>query len=235
VTIPTWAKYAAAVVAIVLLVLAGRAWLAQHDARLGADAAKSTAAPIIADAQKQIDAAKADAAKAVADRDARLAQIERQRKQPVTPQSFVAELPKVITSLPEPATIVPAPATSKEPAGSAAAVAVQIPAADLQALQNYKLDCDATGVKLDACQKIANAQLAELAASHTQLMAVIKERDADETALKGGTFWRRMLKSVECIAASGGGAAVGAWADKSQRARGAAVGAVTGTIVCEAF
>jgi len=235
----TWAKYVAGVAVIVLLVLAGRAWLAQHDANLAADSAKGASAPVIAAAQKQIDAAKADAAKAASDRDAQLAAIERQRKVPVTPQTFVAELPKTIPSLPEPVTVVSSSATSSEkPAetgSKAAAGGVLIPAADLQALQNYKLDCDATGVKLDACQKIANAQLAELAASHTQLQAVIAERDADERVLKGGTFWHRLLQTTKCVAISGGAAAAGAWVDKSQRARGAAIGAVTGTVVCEAF
>jgi hypothetical protein len=239
VTISPWWKIGACVLVCVLAALNVAALLREHDARLKAEAVEAAQQQVISGAQEAIDTARADAAKTASDLQARLAAIEAQKRQPVTAPQFIVDLSKVIPNLPEPARVVEVPAETKTVNGETkqipAETAVQIPAADLQALQKYKLDCDATGAKLSACEQIAADRVAEMEAGKAQLAAVTKERDAYKQAAKGGSFLHRVGKQLKCIAASSGGAALGAAVDSNKPERGALIGAVAGGVGCQLF
>lgn len=229
---------AVGIVLVVLLIFAGRVWLEERDARVKAEAVQSAQQQVIDQAQKSIDAAKVDQAKQASDLQARLDAIEKQKQQPVTAPQFVVDLNKLIPNLPQPATVIPAQPEMKTANGEtkpAVAETVQIPAADLPALRDYKLSCDETSAKLNACQ-LTNADVqAELAGTQTQLTATAKERDAYKAAAKGGSFLHRLGKDVKCLAVSGGLAAAGAYADKNQPERGAVIGVVVGGVGCRMF
>jgi hypothetical protein len=239
VSIWPWLKIGGGVLIALFVAMAAMAWMQEHDARLTAEAVEAAQQQVINGAQKTIDAAKADAAKTASDLQTRLAAIEAKKQQPVTAPQFVLDLSKVIPNLPQPARVVEVPAETKTVNGETkhipAETAVQIPAADLQALQTYKLDCDATGTKLSACEQIAADRVAELEAGKAQLAAVTKERDAYKQAAKGGSFLHRVGKQLKCIAASSGAAALGAAIDSNKPERGALIGAAAGGVGCQLF
>ena len=62
-----------------------------------------------------------------------------------------------------------------------------------------------------------------------------KDRNNWKSAAQGGSFWQRLGKRAKCLAIAGGASAAGAWVDKAQPARGAAIGATAGGVGCELF
>jgi hypothetical protein len=230
---------AAAIVLFVLVIFGYRAWLAEHDARTKAESVQDAQQTLIDEATHRAEAAKADAAKVASDLQAQLAAIEAEKKQPVTAPQFVVDLNKLIPNLPQPAVVVQPPATTRVVNGKPETVqpplVVQIPSADLQDLKAYKLGCDANAVSLSACYKTAADEVAQLSAAEVELAAIAKDRDAWKTAAGKGNLWHRLGKRVKCLAIVGGASALGAWADKQQTYRGAAIGATAGGVGCELF
>jgi hypothetical protein len=237
-TISPWLKIGVSLFAIVSIFLGVVAWLQEHDARLKADSIASAQQTVIDQAKKDSAAKDADKAQVIADLKQRLNSLEAQKSQPITAPQFVVDLNKLLPNLPQPATVIAAQPETKLPNGEtkpAVPETVQIPTSDLVALRNYKLSCDQTGAKLDACEKQSALLDAQLKDSATENGALTKQRDAYKTAAKGGSFLHRLAKGAKCLAFSGGAAAAGAWVDRNQPARGAAIGVVAGSIGCQVF
>lgn len=229
-----------AVVLLIALIWAGRTWLEEHEARVKAESVQAAQQQVIDQAQKSIDAAKADAAKTAADLQTKLAAIEAERAQPVSATSIAAEINAMLPRNAPPAIVVqqPAPADGSKQGPNTNkqdSAAVEIPSADLEDLQAFKLTCDANSAKLQACEQTASDQAAELTAATAQLGAVTKERDAFKTAAKGGSFFTRLKKDAKCLGITLGASAAGAYLDKSEPARGAAIGVVVGGTGCKVF
>lgn len=230
---------AAGVLLFVLLVFGFRAWMEQRDARVKAEATEAAQQQVIDQARKQADAAKADAAKVAADLKAQLAAIEKRKREPVTAPQFVAGLNELLPNLPAPVQIVQQPTETKTANGETkpgpVETVVQIPSADLKDLKAYKLDCDAAGAKVTACQKTLADTIAQGNATQVEFDAMTKDRDMWKSAAGQGSIWQKLGKRVKCLAVVGGASALGAWADKQQPVRGAAIGATAGGVGCELF
>ncbi len=115
--------------AIGLLLVAGHAWLAEHDARLMAEQTAKVAEQKFADYQKQVDAVNAAAS-------VKVAAIEKQATAVKTPVQAIAAIPDVSTL---PLHVAPVP-TAPE--------AVQV---DALALYQTLSACQVDKIKLDAC------------------------------------------------------------------------------------
>lgn len=224
---------------VILLAFGFRAFLEARDARTKAEANESALRTIADQAKSQAAAAEADKAKVAADLQVQLAAIEKQKQQSVTPAQFVIDLNKLLPNLPEPVEVVQQPAETKVANGetkpAAPETVVQIPAADLPDLRNYKLDCDASAAKLGACEKTAQDTASQLKSAEIELDAMTKDRDTWKTAAGQGSVWQRLGKRVKCLAIVGGVSALGAAVDKQMPARGAAIGATAGGVGCELF
>lgn len=188
----------------ILLALGFRAWLDQRDARMKADSVASAQLVVINQAKQDRAAKEADKAQVVADLQKRLDTLEQQKREPMTAPQFVVDLNKLLPNLPQPVTTVVRDQGSGVSGQKPAETMIQIPAADLPDLRNYKLNCDETGAKLDACGRQAALQDAQLKDAKTEIDALVKERDAYKAASKGGSFLRRLKKDAICIAVSTG-------------------------------
>jgi DNA primase len=196
---------AAAVVLLALLALGGYEWLQEHDAKLKADTVTTAQQQTIAQAQKSIDAAKLDQAEVATNLNVRIAALEAQKQQTVSPAKFVVDMSKLLPNLPQPVTVAQTAPTQKTVAGKEvpSASVVQIPEADLQTLQTYKLNCDENEARLGACQKTSTDLTTQLTGTHGQLNAMTVERDTWEKAAKGGTWWHRTLTAGKWIVIGG--------------------------------
>ena len=180
---------------LVVLAFGSYKWLQEHDARVKAEA-------VVSSEQIQIDAAKKDEAKTQADLDTRLAALEAQKKLPATAPQIVLDASHLFPNLPQPLQVVtPPPTTVVSNNGTTTTVpgvpVVQIPQVDFAAFQAGAIACQENSAKLDACS-------ITLADTKSELASTTKQRDADETALKGGTFWTRLgtgMKHAGCGAA----------------------------------
>lgn len=231
-------RFIGGMLALVFVVLAANAWLQERDARIKAESVQAAQQQVISAAQKQIDQAKADSASAATALQAKLADLEKQKQQPISAQDFAAALQKLVP-LPQAPVVVQLPAQTQTANGKTeslpSAPVVQIPAADLPALRDYKLGCDETSAKLSACQLTDAADQQELAATKQQLHAAETERDAYKSASKGGSFLHRLKGDLKCLAISGGAAAAGAYAYKRSPAIGAVAGVAVGEVGCRLF
>jgi hypothetical protein len=217
-----WLKLAEIIVPVILAITIFVSW--QADRRDRAQLATQLAA-----AQKTI----AEASASQHDRDTllnqTLAQISALKQSAATPAQILKDLPGAL-SLPAPITLQPeansaTPATANttkgtpaprgqanslpsnptpQPAQNGNAV---LPAADLQALYDFALDCKACQAKLAASQS-------DLTDEKTKTAALTKERDAALTAAKGGSALRRIARAAKWFAL---GAAAGAVAAKAAR------------------
>lgn len=235
---------AGALIFLIAAIWIGRTWLEEHEARVKAESIQAAQQQVFDQAQKVIDTSKSDQAKIASDLQARLAVIETERRQPVSAAEIAAEINAILPRNSPPAIVVQQPAAvplagNKQDTNTnkpdPPVETVQIPSADLEDLQAYKLNCDANGAKLQACELTAADQVAELNAAKTQITAVTKERDAYKAAEKGGSFFSRLKKDAKCLGATVGASAIGAYADKNQPARGAAIGVVVGGVGCKIF
>jgi hypothetical protein len=180
----------------VVFLFALHEWQRERDARIQAESVQTQQ-------QKIIDIAKADQAKTAADLQQQIAALEAEKKQPITPQQFVVGVSKMFPKLPQPLNVVqPLPVTQgmdgKQESLPSAPV-VEIPAADLSTLRDYKISCDETQARLDACAKDKTDLIAELNAPKLK-------RDKWEATAKGGSWARRALTAAKWI---GIGAGVG--------------------------
>jgi hypothetical protein len=106
-------------------------------------------------------------------------------------------------SLPTPSPPSPSPATTSTELPSAPIA--QIPAADLQPLYDYALNCTVCQAKLTAAQ-------ADLADEKIKTAALTQSRAAALRAAKGGSVWQRTARALKWFAI---GAAAGAIAVKT--------------------
>jgi len=193
-TIQGRAGLALAAVAVLSAVLAGRGWLQEHDARLKAESLSS-------DQQKQLDGLKQAAAATQEALASKVAGIERERRQPATAASVVAETSALIPNLPEAIEAREVPATLLNGLPNApASEEVVIPRADFKAIRDAQLSCEEGGAQLVACQ-------ATQADAKQQITLTEAQRDEWKTAAKGGSVWHRALGAAKWFAL---GAASGA-------------------------
>jgi hypothetical protein len=189
-TIQGKARFVLAAAAVLLTALAGHGWLQEHDARLKAESLSSAQ-------QKQLDGLKQQAAETQQALAAKVAGIERERRQPATAGSVVRETGSLIPSLPvaiearEVASALPNAPESEE---------VVIPQADFKAIRDAQLTCEEAGAKLAACQALQ-------ADAKQQIALTAAQRDEWKTAAKGGSVWHRALGAAKWFAV---GAASGA-------------------------
>jgi hypothetical protein len=180
----------------VVFLFALHEWQREREARIQAESVQ-------AQQQKIIDIAKADQAKTAADLQQQIAALEAEKKQPVTPQQFVVGVSKMFPQLPQPINMIQPPPVTQMIDGKQeslpSAPVVEIPAADLATLRDYKISCDETQAKLDACAKDKTDLVAELNATKLQ-------RDKWEATAKGGSWAKRALTAAKWI---GIGAGVG--------------------------
>jgi hypothetical protein len=166
-----------------LAVLAGRSWLAAHDAAVHLAATLEAQEQVLAQAnerQRQRDASLATA----------LAQINAAKRRVDTPAKAVAELPQVLPPLPEPIEIQLPPPTLEHPAPPALAT---VPQVDLKPIYDYLQDCRACQVSLAATRDNLTDERAKLA-------AVTTERDAAVRAVRGGSVWSRVAHNAKWLA-----------------------------------
>lgn len=193
-TISKWWSIGIGILLIVFVTLGGCAWLAEHDAKLKAEAQSSVQ-------QKGIDAAKSDAAQTAAQLKQTLAALESQKSQPATPQQIILDTSKLIP-LPQPITIqtAPQPAVGNGPAQpgnpvpakTSDAKQIVIPEADFQAIQNAEIGCQENSAKLGACALTSADLQAELKATEAQ-------RDTWEKTAKGGSWLHKTLTAAKWI------------------------------------
>ena len=194
----TFAIVAGAILALAL-VLGGYELLQEHDAHLKAESMQSAQQQVITAAQKYIDQAKADQAQTANDLKAQLAAIANQRTIVVTPQQ-AAVVANTTPNLPAQVQVQQVPATATAPASQE----LVIPQADIPAFQAYKLNCDESSAKLNACTLNAASAAVIQQGTASQLAAVTKERDTWEATAKGGTFWKRFKHDAIQIGVTAG-------------------------------
>ena len=194
----TFAIVADAILALAL-VLGGYELLQEHDAHLKAESMQSAQQQVITAAQKSIDQAKADQAQTANDLKAQLAAIANQRTIVVTPQQ-AAVVANTTPNLPAQVQVQQVPATATAPASQE----LVIPQADIPAFQAYKLNCDESSAKLNACTLNAASAAVIQQGTASQLAAVTKERDTWEATAKGGTFWKRFKHDAIQIGVTAG-------------------------------
>jgi hypothetical protein len=109
-----------------------------------------------------------------------------------------------------------------------------------QAYRDYVLDCDATGLKLNSCQKTVENKDSDIAAREAQIASItkdrdlyLKERDAAIKTANGGSFLRKLATGAKNSVCGAGGATVGiATAAKGDAKTGAIAGGGT-FLFCE--
>ena len=193
----TWAIGIGVVLALAI-VLGGYELLQEHDARIKAESMQSAQQDVIKSAQKSIDQAKAYQTQTANDLKAQLTAIANQRTIVVTPPQAAA-VANTLPNLPAQVQVQQVPATATAPASQQ----IVIPQADIPAFQSYKLDCDESKAKLNACTLNAASSAIIQTSTEAELAAMTKERDSWRTTAKGGTFWHRLGHDALQIGISG--------------------------------
>ena len=159
------------------LALAGYGWFGEHGARLRAETKSASA-------QKDIDALKTQ--QQTADKlKQQIAALEREKTQPATQQQFVLDASHLMPALPKPLEVQSVPVNAQLPDGPKTQQVV-IPAADLEAVRDFSVNCQETADKLEACTK-DEADLKQ------KLALTGRQRDEWEKAAKGGSVWHRTV------------------------------------------
>jgi len=208
VTAPTataiFAKLAIAILAIIAVAWAGHSWIAEHDARVKAEAS-------VAASQKSIDSTAAEKKELLDEQKARDAQTASQidklaasAAMQKTPQQLVKWLPMQLGPLPAPVKASIAPATPQDPAPPAV---FTVPQADLPALRDQVASCQKNAVALSGAQQDASSCEARAKLSAQQLAAAQDQVKDLQLELKGGTFWHRLKSGAKKV---GIGVAIGA-------------------------
>jgi hypothetical protein len=199
-----FAKLLIFVLAIVAVAWAGHSWIAEHDARVKAEAS-------VAASQKSIDSAAAEKKELIDEQKARDAQTASQidklaasAAMQKTPQQIVKWLPMQLGPLPAPVKASIAPATPQDPAPPAV---FTVPQADLAAMRDQVASCQKNAVALPSAQQDASSCEARAKLSAEQLAAAQDQVKALDLELKGGTFWHRLKSGAKKV---GIGVAIGA-------------------------
>jgi hypothetical protein len=191
-------EIAGAVLALLIIGVVYRAWLADHEERIKLAATLEAQKQVMAEVDKR-EAVRADALKQS------LAELEDLKKRTQTPAQVVRALPNVIP-LPQPITLnLPAAVAASDPtkAGLKPDAPVPqtatIPAADLKPLFDFAATCKECQAKVLTLQQ-------DKADDAVKIGALVKQRDAAVIVAKGGTKWQRIKKAAMYL---GIGAAVG--------------------------
>ena len=172
------------------VLLAGRSWLAAHDAAIHLAATLKAQEQVLAEAnqrQRERDASLAAA----------LAQINAAKRRVNTPAQAAAAIPTALPPLPEPLELQLPQPTPELPVPPAVAT---VPQADLKPIYDYLQDCR-------ACQISLAAERENLTDERAKLAAVTTERDAAIQAARGGTFWQRLKRNAKWFALGAAAAA----------------------------
>jgi len=180
------------------LALAGYGWFGEHGARLRAETKSASA-------QKDIDALKTQ--QQTADKlKQQIAALEPEKTQPATQQQFVLDASHLMPALPKPLEVQSVPVNAQLPDGPKTQQVV-IPAADLEAVRDFSVNCQETADKLEACTK-DDADLKQ------ELALTGQQGDAWEKAAKGGSLWHRAVTAGKWLLV---GAAAGYAVERSHR------------------
>jgi hypothetical protein len=203
-TLGSWLKGAAVVIAVVVGVSVYFAWRGaqREQAQLKAELQATQKALADADARQQSRNAELGQM---------LAQLNAKKSSIQSPAQIVKALPDVLP-LPTPLTL-PAPTANtglpgtqggaKEPVETPAPK-VQLPAEDLKPLYDFAVNCR-------ECQAQLGAAQANLKDEQTKTQALSRERDAALQAARGGSVLRRVVRAAKWFVI---GAAAGAVAAK---------------------
>lgn len=191
-------EIAAAFIALLLIVYGFHTWLAEHDARIGAQEQISAA-------QKSFDLASAELkqreqqdAQRDASTQAAIAKLAAAAAEQKTPQQITQWVPAQIPNLP-----APIKATAPEKGTNAPAV-FEVPQVDLSYLKQDIATCQQNAAALAAAQADVASCAAQKKILQAELVDVEKQRDALQTELKGGTFWRRVKHDLKAFAIGAG-------------------------------
>jgi hypothetical protein len=189
-------EIAGAILALLIIGIVYRAWLADHEERIKLKATL--------DAQNQIlaDAGKREAARDAVLKDS-LAQLEDLKKRTQTPAQVVKALPQVLT-LPQPITItLPAALAQGDPKllGVQPGETATIPAEDLKPLFDFAATCKECQAKVIVLQQ-------DKADDTVKIGALVKERDAAVRVANGGSKWQRIKRAAKWFAIGAGAGAV---------------------------
>jgi hypothetical protein len=205
-TLRTWLKLAAALIALVAGVSVYFAWRASQREQAQLKAELQATQKALTDADARQKARNADLAKILAGFNAKKAAIQK-------PEQVVKALPEVLP-LPTPILdgIAGSAGVAKAPGSAKASVPtpnsnVLMPTADLKPLYDFAVDCQECRAQLSAAQ-------ANLADEQTKTKALTKERDSALQAAKGGSVLRRVVRAAKWFVI---GAAAGAVAAKLTR------------------
>lgn len=196
-------EIAAAIAALLFAFYGFHTWLAEHDARVRADAAVAAAQKQFDETGQQISALKSEDAARQAAADKQLAAIRAESAKATTPQQIAKWMPAQL-ALPAPISIAAPPAEPGQPTPSAIAT---IPEEDLAPLKDLIVQAKTCAVELPAAQQGLTSCQQQQKLAATQLADVEKQRDAYKLELKGGTFWHRVKHDAKVI---GIGVAIGA-------------------------
>jgi hypothetical protein len=206
-TLGTWLRIAAVLIAVVLGVSLYFAWRgARHDqAQLKAELQATQKALADADARQQ--SRNAELGQMLAQLNARKSSIQ-------SPAQIVKALPDVLP-LPTPLTLptqtdgagVPAVSGGAKQSVEPPTPKVQLPPEDLKPLYDFAVDCRECQVQLAAAQ-------ANLKDEQTKTQALSRERDTALQAARGGSKLRRIVRAAKWFVI---GAAAGAVAAKLAR------------------
>jgi hypothetical protein len=188
----------AVIAALALLaLLAGRSWLAAHDAAIHLAATLKAQEQVLTEAnqrQRERDASLAAA----------LAQINAAKRRVNTPAQAAAAIPDALPPLPQPLELQLPPPTPGLPDPPAVAT---VPQADLKPIYDYLQDCRACQISLAATRE-------NLTDERAKLSAVTTERDAAIQAARGGTTWQRLKRNAKWFALGAAASAAAAAATR---------------------
>jgi len=189
-------EIAGAVLALLVIGIVYRAWLADHEERIRLKATLDAQNQVIAEAGKR------EAARETALKES-LSQLEDLKKRTQTPAQVVQALPQVLP-LPQPITIsLPAALAQGDPrlAGVQPGQTATIPAADLKPLFDFAANCK-------ECQARVLVLQQDKADDAVKIGALVKERNAAVIVSKGGTKWQRIKRAAKWFAIGAGAGAV---------------------------
>lgn len=201
-------------IGLVTLLLAARGFQAEREARIRFEAElKGSQESIQAERRKLAEAEDRIAARAEETKKL-VAEIEKLKARPATVREIIRELPQYIpvSTPPELAPSPGQPAPIGEPRAASIDNAGPEPSLifspeQANELRRFYLDCREMTLQLDRCLNDETDWAAKESALRAQVVLTEKQRDAAVRAVKGGGFWRRLVRDSKTFIV---GAALGA-------------------------
>ncbi len=196
-TIRSWLKVAAMLIALVAGVCVYFAWRGSRQEQAQLKAELQATQKALTDADTRQKARNTELAQILTGFNAKKAAIQK-------PEQIVKALPEV---LPLPTPILEGAVSGSKTGQPAGNSNVLLPAADLKPLYDYAVDCQECRAQLAAAQ-------GNLVDEQTKTQALTKERDSALQAARGGSVLRRAVRAAKWFVI---GAAAGAVAAKLAR------------------